>query len=167
MKGQEKGASLHLDGCRRKQGRGFARARAGLGFLCMTPRSQRRDLVHPSRSSGVRRKLCAKPLRAPSFCLGRLFFPVSGLGVGFERGEKTAGNGGYFLHGLEKYAFVRLRRLVEAADLSYVLKGSGANLLGGYRRVEVEKHLDVPAHGWGPRFLAQAIFDNKMINRYE
>src|SRR5580704_13803619 len=167
MQGKDTGTSLLLDGGRRKQDRGFARARAGLGFLCMTPRSQRRDLGHPSRSPGVRRKLCAKPLRAPSFCLGRLFFPVSGLGVGFERGEKTARNSGYFLHGLEKYGFIRLRRLVEAADLSYVLQGGGANLLGGYRRVEVEKHLDVPAHGWGPRFLAQAIFDNKMINRHE
>ena len=99
MQGKDTGTSLHLDGMTAKT--------PYPGLL-----AQNHNHQHTTRPLGSL-ELGAKPLRAACFCLGRLFFPVSGLRVGFKRGEKTAGNGGYFLHGFKKYRFVGLRRLVE------------------------------------------------------
>ena len=51
-----------------------------------------------------------------------------------------------FLYGCLEYGLIRLRRLIEAADLPYKLERGGANLLFGDGRVEVEECFDIPAH---------------------
>jgi hypothetical protein len=42
--------------------------------------------------------------------------------------------------------FIRLRRFVEPADFAHILQCRRANLIVGYRRIEVEEHFDVAAH---------------------
>ena len=79
--------------------------------------------------------------------LGSFFFPVLRRRRGLEGKQKASRDRGHFFNGRKKRRLVRFRRLVKAADLSYELHGSVADLLLGDRRLEVEKRSDVPAHG--------------------
>src|SRR5664280_101789 len=89
----------------------------------------------------------SKSLCGTGLCLCRFLFAILGHSSGFERAEKASRNTGDFFDGSVEGCFVWLRRLVEAADLSDKLEGSGLNFLLSDRRVEVEEDFDVPAHG--------------------
>ncbi|HEV2965649.1 MAG TPA: hypothetical protein VGW97_01955 [Chthoniobacterales bacterium] len=81
-----------------------------------------------------------------SLRLRSFFVAISRRCVSFERAKKTGRDARYLVDRGCKRAFVRLRRFVEAADFPHELKRGGANLFVGYRRFEIEKRFDIPAH---------------------
>src|SRR5208282_6310410 len=83
---------------------------------------------------------------SPGFC--GLFFTILGWSAGFEGTEQTIRDSGYFFDGSQKFVLVALGGFVEAGDFSHELQRSGANLLLGDRRIEVEQGFDIAAHGY-------------------
>jgi hypothetical protein len=81
---------------------------------------------------------------------GGLMVPVLRRGMCFQRPQKTRRDGGYVIDRGQERVFVCPGWLIKTADFSYELKRCGPNFLGGYRRIEVEKRLDVSAHGDEP-----------------
>jgi hypothetical protein len=81
-----------------------------------------------------------------SFRLRRFFLATSRWRIGFERAKKPSGCTSYFDDGRHEGTFICLRRFVEAADFADELERCGANLFVGYRRFEIEKSFDIPAH---------------------
>jgi hypothetical protein len=96
------------------------------------------------RSPG--KDLDSESLGGASFRLSSFFFPILRRCGGLERSKKTIRDAGNFFDGAEKEIFIGLGRFVEAADLSHELQRSGANLIVGDRRIEVEEGFDIPAH---------------------
>src|ERR1017187_3095438 len=89
----------------------------------------------------------SKSLCGTGLCLCRFLFAVLGHSSSFERAEKASRNAGDFTDGSVERRFVRLRRLVEAADLSDKLERGCLDFFLSARRVEVEEDFHVPAHG--------------------
>src|ERR1035441_667367 len=89
----------------------------------------------------------SKSLCGASLCLRRFLFAVLGHSSRFERAEKASRNAGDFIDGSVERRFVRLRWLVEAADLSDKLERGSLDFFLSDRRVKVEEGFDVSAHG--------------------
>jgi hypothetical protein len=81
-----------------------------------------------------------------SFRLRGFFVAISRGCIGLEGAKKTGRDARDFIDGVQEHTFVRLRRFVEAADFPHELKRRGTNLVVGYRRLEIEKRFDIPAH---------------------
>ena len=66
--------------------------------------------------------------------------------VGLERRSSRRGGRGDLVDGALECRLVRLRRLVEAAQLAHELQRGGADLVLGRGRLEIEQRADVAAH---------------------
>src|SRR6516165_2686903 len=80
----------------------------------------------------------------------RLDLAVARRRARMQRREQRARRLGDLVHGAVEGRGIRLRRPVEAGELAHELQGRGADFLLGRRRLEVEQHLDVAAHGSSP-----------------
>jgi hypothetical protein len=90
--------------------------------------------------------LCAESLRRARLGFGRLFFAIPGRRGGFERSQETGRSVSYLVNGRKKSCFIRLRRLVEAADLPHELHRGSSNLFVSYGWIEIKQDFDVSAH---------------------
>src|SRR5271156_708881 len=84
--------------------------------------------------------------RGASFRLGGFFIAISRRRVGLERAKESSRDPCYSIDGGDERALVRFRRFIESADFPHELKRGGADLFVGYRRLEIEKRFDIPAH---------------------
>src|SRR5579863_4758871 len=96
-----------------------------------------------------------RDLGPESFCgagarFGSFFFAILGRGGGFEGAQQASGDGGYLVDSGEEGGFVALGGFVEAGNLADELERGRADFIVGHRRIEVEKSLDVSAHGRMP-----------------
>src|SRR5207245_5434184 len=96
----------------------------------------------PDRHGG----LAAEPLSPACPRLGCFFLTAPRRGIRLERFQETSRDRRDLVDGREERGLVGLRRLVEAADLSYELQRGRADLFVGHRRLEVEQGLDVSTH---------------------
>ena len=98
----------------------------------------------------IRRNLSSESRGSSSLCFCRLGCSILGRRAGLERMEKTGRDSGYFIHRRQEGRFVYLRRLLDSTDFSHELERRCPNLFRGNGWLEVEKRLDVSAHGLGP-----------------
>jgi hypothetical protein len=96
-----------------------------------------------NRRGGI---LVAESLGGASFGLRGFFFAVLRRSSGFERTKQPGRDPGHFLDRGKECGLVRLRRLGEAADLSYKLQRRRPNLIVCDWRIEIEKRFDISAH---------------------
>lgn len=61
--------------------------------------------------------------------------------------EEAHGSSGDFVDGVVEGLFVGFRRFIEAGDFANELERGGADFVGSDGRIEIEKRLDVSAHG--------------------
>ena len=80
----------------------------------------------------------AEAFGGTGFGFGGFFFAILWRGVGIERMEEARGAGSDFIDRGEEAGFVGLGGLIKAGDLADELEGGGADLLIGYRGIEVE-----------------------------
>jgi hypothetical protein len=85
-------------------------------------------------------------LGGAGFGFGGFFFAVFGWGGGFKRVEELEGGVGDLVDGGGEGGLVGFGGLVEASDFADELEGSGADLVGSDRRIEVIESFDVAAH---------------------
>ena len=90
--------------------------------------------------------LLGKPLSCARPCLGSFFRAVLWWRVCRKRSEKVLRDRRDLGSGSKEDRLVGLRRLVEAANLSYELQRCRVNLFLRNGRFEVEKSLDVSTH---------------------
>src|SRR5690242_2611983 len=89
---------------------------------------------------------CAESLQGSGLGLCRFFFPASRWSGGFERVQQTRRNFRHLIDCRLKGDLVRLRWLVESADLSDELQRCRPNLVFRNWWIEVEKCLNIPTH---------------------
>src|SRR5260370_31808317 len=75
------------------------------------------------------------------------FFSILRRRGRLQRTQKPHRYAGHFIDRRQKHPFVRLRRLVEAADFSHKLQRRRPHLFLSNRRSKAEKRLDISAHG--------------------
>ena len=80
------------------------------------------------------------------FGFSGLFRPILRGCVGFKRDQEASRDTGYIIDSGEEGRFVSFGRLVEAADLSYELKGGGADFGFGKGRIKLKESFNVAAH---------------------
>src|SRR5579864_7080548 len=86
----------------------------------------------------ARRISVSESLGGASFGLSGFFLTVFWRSCGFERTQQPRRDPCHFLDRSQECGLVRLRRLSEAADLSYKLERRRPNLVIGDRRIEIE-----------------------------
>src|SRR5665213_1346856 len=94
-----------------------------------------------------RNDLIAEPFRGASFGFRSLLFPILRRRDSIERTEKASRDARDFIHRVLKQLFVGLGWFVKSADLPDKLERSGANFFICHGWIEVEKGLDISAHG--------------------
>src|ERR1700753_3651246 len=83
---------------------------------------------------------------AECFVPCRSLIPVLLGCIGLQGTQKFLRNVGDCINRRKERRFVCLGWLIEAANLPDVLKRSRVDLIRRDRRIEIEQHLDVPAH---------------------
>src|SRR5579859_3901035 len=88
----------------------------------------------------------SEPLRSSRVSTFGFNLAIARLGIGHQRIQQIPGSRSHLLDGTIERYFVRLRRFIEARELSHELERGFPNLLVGSRGVKIEQGLDVSAH---------------------
>lgn len=108
-----------------------------------------------SRAPRLARKLVlgTEPLCGARLGFGGFLFTIFGRGAGLERAEEAVGGIGDFVNGGIERCLIRLRGLIEPADLPDKLQRSRANFFLCDRRIEIKQYPDVSAHEPTPKIV--------------
>ena len=124
--------------------------RAVCGVAIAPQRSSAKALLYPCSwydCVDAEIGLSPVPLGAARLRLCGFLFAVLWRRAGFKRAQKPGRDRGHLIDGSLERGLVGLRRFVATADFSDELQRRRVNLFRSHRRIEVEKILDIPAHG--------------------